>query len=533
MKIRIGVYHQMIYQLKITLKRMSPPVWRRIQVDSGTSFLVLHRLIQEAFDWEDAHLHEFSLKSTNGNQLPGFASSDIRIGSDRDSLGIGSILDETVETIGDHLIEEKDKALYTYDFGDDWQHEILLESLMFPEENTTYPQCVKAKGQAPEEDSRGMSLDEKEFDLGVNEIPSIREINKRFQKYSATPNVNQEKLAEQKNWHELFQAVDAFKQVKPWHYFWDDQIIIIEHPDTGERAYCSVMGKSEMEFGLAIYLGDDGLKSLYKMMENPNEITEEHIIEQRSLILFLSNRDELVAEDYSLIKQLGLRFRGSNQWPSFRSFKPGYYPWFLDYDEIHHLRFVLEQIIEVTNEFKHSPQSIPVYSSGEWFARLPTGKASGVNWEHRMITPELKKTNKESAGILVSEIEVKRLKKRLKHFNGIVEFDAHYFPEPVRENEEERPYYPRMVLAAEPKEGMMLFNNMLRPEQYEHRLQTTFLEMLETIDGVPAEIWIETEESFQILNQLLEAFSVRIVKVDQLPAITHFRKEMAESMGLF
>lgn len=56
----------MIYQLKITLKYIKPPIWRRVEVRDSMTFYDLHRIIQNSFDWEDYHLHSFDIKRSAG-----------------------------------------------------------------------------------------------------------------------------------------------------------------------------------------------------------------------------------------------------------------------------------------------------------------------------------------------------------------------------------------------------------------------------------------------------------------------------------
>jgi len=51
----------LIYQFKVTLDGISPPIWRRIQVPARYSFWDLHVALQDAMGWFDCHLHRFNL----------------------------------------------------------------------------------------------------------------------------------------------------------------------------------------------------------------------------------------------------------------------------------------------------------------------------------------------------------------------------------------------------------------------------------------------------------------------------------------
>ena len=147
-----------IYSFKITLENVRGPVWRKVQVNSASSFQELHKIIQILFDWQDDHLHEFRIQKSNGIcQKNVVIESDEEASSPFDSLFFDdeqTYLSETEERLHDHFLVEKDQARYTYDFGDDWQHKIVLEKILEPAEGTTYPICTAAKNDAPYEDSR-------------------------------------------------------------------------------------------------------------------------------------------------------------------------------------------------------------------------------------------------------------------------------------------------------------------------------------------------------------------------------------------
>jgi hypothetical protein len=135
--------HNVIAQIKVTLLGASkPPVWRRLQLRADTRLDRLHGLIQAAFGWEDYHLHSF----TRGQEEFGPADPDLDLdfNNERDIT-----LGELIGGIGDRL-------RYTYDFGDNWEHEILVEQLHDPDPETRYPALIAAKGACPPEDCGGV-----------------------------------------------------------------------------------------------------------------------------------------------------------------------------------------------------------------------------------------------------------------------------------------------------------------------------------------------------------------------------------------
>lgn len=135
-----------IYQLKVTLKYSSPPIWRRIQVAEDTTLGTLHRIIQVIMGWEDYHLHQFIARGT----YYGVPSREFGISFGPD------VANERDVKLSRIVSGEKDRFVYQYDFGDSWDHEILLEKILPPEEGVPYPTCIKGKLACPPEDVGGV-----------------------------------------------------------------------------------------------------------------------------------------------------------------------------------------------------------------------------------------------------------------------------------------------------------------------------------------------------------------------------------------
>ncbi len=126
-----------IYQIKVTLKRIRPPIWRRLQVAGHTSLAQLHHIIQAAMGWIGYHLYTFNI---DGEDY-GIADDDWDVLPDTRIL-----LDE---------LPEGYKFTYVYDMGDWWEHEVKIEKILPPEESVSYPRCIKGKRACPPEDCGG------------------------------------------------------------------------------------------------------------------------------------------------------------------------------------------------------------------------------------------------------------------------------------------------------------------------------------------------------------------------------------------
>jgi hypothetical protein len=133
-----------IYQIKVTLEGIRPPVWRRLLVQSDISLGELHDIIQAAFGWLDYHLHQFIVGDTYFG-VP-----------DPDYLGYVEMHDEEEVTLDQVAAEESAKLRYEYDFGDSWLHQVLVEKIVPPEPGQEYPVCTKGRRARPPEDVGGI-----------------------------------------------------------------------------------------------------------------------------------------------------------------------------------------------------------------------------------------------------------------------------------------------------------------------------------------------------------------------------------------
>jgi hypothetical protein len=141
-----------VYQFKLSMKGITPQIWRRIQVPENYTFLDLHNAIQAAMNWDDYHLHEFEMQNPKNGQLERIGPK----GDDYEDFGDGPLIPEKKAKLSDYFTLENKAALYTYDFGDDWQVKVRLEKILPKKEGVEYPVCTAGKRAAVPEDCGGI-----------------------------------------------------------------------------------------------------------------------------------------------------------------------------------------------------------------------------------------------------------------------------------------------------------------------------------------------------------------------------------------
>ena len=136
---------QLVYQIKVTLKGSKPPIWRRIQVTEGTTLGRLHGILQAVMGWWDYHLHGFTV-----------AGREYGISDPEYDIFDEPVADEQRARLGQLVSGEGFRFTYVYDFGDTWEHEVLIEKTSHTESGVRYPVCVGGKRACPPEDCGGI-----------------------------------------------------------------------------------------------------------------------------------------------------------------------------------------------------------------------------------------------------------------------------------------------------------------------------------------------------------------------------------------
>jgi len=142
------------------LRDITPPIWRRIEVPASYTFWDLHVAIQDAMPWLDSHLHAFRMR----NPLTGVID-EIGIPDGDAFEGEPIALAGWTIPLTAYFTSTHDGALYEYDFGDSWEHDVVLESIGTRHPRTKYPRCLAGARACPPEDCGGAAGYEELLDI--------------------------------------------------------------------------------------------------------------------------------------------------------------------------------------------------------------------------------------------------------------------------------------------------------------------------------------------------------------------------------
>jgi len=141
---------QQILQFKVQLRDIKPAIWRRIEVPASYTFWDLHVAIQDAMGWLDSHLHAFRIRDPSTR-----AEAAIGIPDPEPFEGAPDFLPGWRIPVTAYLAVVGQRARYDYDFGDGWEHDLVLEQISSRQAKTKYPRCVAGARACPPEDCGG------------------------------------------------------------------------------------------------------------------------------------------------------------------------------------------------------------------------------------------------------------------------------------------------------------------------------------------------------------------------------------------
>jgi len=135
-------------RLRVTIDDVEPLVWRRLVVPLSWRLDQLHLAIQAAFNWGNAHLHEFRIGGLR------YGDPDVEDMAFEDSP---RLFDEREVKLRDFGREDGVRFTYAYDFGDNWRHTVEIEEVLALDMEPKLAACVDGARARPPEDVGGVS----------------------------------------------------------------------------------------------------------------------------------------------------------------------------------------------------------------------------------------------------------------------------------------------------------------------------------------------------------------------------------------
>jgi hypothetical protein len=335
-------------------------------------------------------------------------------------------------------------------------------------------------------------------------------------------------------WKALYEAAARFFALKPWTWLLDSDVFGVKNPANGEIGYCCIMGAAEEHYALAVYLGSEGLDILKRigLQEAPTDPLSV-LVSQKCLMASFEDREMMEPADLKTIRELGLKFRGRNAWPQFRSYLPGYAPWTLNQDQAEFLTVALNQACEVAPRFKEVPEQLATQNAlnayERFLVRVSRVEGGKQIWEDAMLPVE----PYQPSLLLPSPPDIKRLQRiaaKAQRTDGVLDMDYFYVPTPVKEDTDERPWYPQIILCVDDDSGMILHMDMGRPAEIGRKFGEALLNIVERSNQLPAAVQVRSEQTQILLEPIVSALEIDLALVDSLPLIQEAQQGLIESI---
>lgn len=326
-------------------------------------------------------------------------------------------------------------------------------------------------------------------------------------------------------WKALYGAALEFNELAPWNWMDDSDIFGVKDSVSGEIGYCCIMGAAGEHYALGLYLGSEGLDGLSKILSGEfSEFKDEALYIQKCLMASFEDRKYLQKQDLAQIKVLGLKFRGSNAWPLFRSYVPGFVPWYLTGEEARFLTVALQQAMDVSTRFKNDPGLLVHPSKVHYLIQVPDKLGESIVWKDEWLEPS-PLLKEDFPAMPLNKTTLSRLKKARLQRRGIWEIDFFYVPAPVWEKGE-RPYYPYMSLLVDHNSALFLNFQMEKHADYKSKFPEKFADFIEHVKVMPDELLVKRHDVYRLLEPLSAELGIEITMVKNLPALEYAQRTM-------
>jgi hypothetical protein len=329
-------------------------------------------------------------------------------------------------------------------------------------------------------------------------------------------------------WARLYALASRVRELAPWRWMHETDIFAVEDPTSKQLGFVSTMGQLGQHLSIAVYLGPKALYDFWGMQESGEDPMA--IFDVPQLQVSFEDRDGLEKQDRQIIKDLGLKFRGRQQYPLFRSIRAGYVPWFIDAAEAEILTHALEQVFAVAPLAAEDPDLLSVgadFEAHPYLIRVSERHGQELQWrdEVRRVPPPAAEFPQSSP----LDARAEEFKSCSRIADAIFEMDLFYVPAPTG-GRGERPYFPKAVLIADAATGLILGTELFppadSPEAKIFALADSIGKVFMKNRALPAEIRVGNPRLFWVLRRWTQSLNIVLRQTNDLPAIAEAKQSM-------
>ncbi|MGM0532787.1 MAG: DUF7309 domain-containing protein [Bacteroidota bacterium] len=332
-------------------------------------------------------------------------------------------------------------------------------------------------------------------------------------------------------WKKIYSLCDEFFSQNPWKIFYEDDVFAVKSPESGNEYFISIMGSNEEVYAMSAYEGADALYQFWNLHEREDLFPPETIMLIPHMMVSLDDRENIPQKQRSVIKELGLTYRGRKAWPNVERIIPAYLPIIPDDSHLHDLVHILEQSIHVIKRASKNKAFIHNEERHEddYLFREAKPDNGGWIWKdvYRRVPAPVRKE------------EITYTKKQLSSFkelpvsNHELEMDLVMVPAPVKDKGQTA-YFPFVFMLVDPEKATILDFEFLPPHPDFHsmlgKLPDTILGKIVKTGRRPHKINYKSPYIEGIMKWLKEETGQKTEQKSDMPALDDAVEFMIDQM---
>lgn len=331
-------------------------------------------------------------------------------------------------------------------------------------------------------------------------------------------------------WRGLYAAAERIKTLAPWTFMTETDIFGVRDPETGITGFVSVMGMRKEHFAITVYPNEKTLAVFVGVQESVEPVDPDIIMEMPQIQAAFEDRDFVRSGDLKIIRSLGLKFRGGSGWPVFRSYRPGYIPWFLEAEEVRLLTQALEQTLDVAPRFRMNPYLLRSGNRTAYLVRSLAETPAGRMWKDEIVEIALPAETAEtpySDEIILSAVGKLPSTKSVSEADVFISF-IQVGPKG------KRPENPYVLLLVEAESRYILGLHILTAgnslgEMRRQAAAEIFQALLKA--GIrPGEIRLKSKPLAETIRPACERCGIRVRIAYRLPVLEEIKRDFSETM---
>ncbi len=383
---------------------------------------------------------------------------------------------------------------------------------------------------------------------------------------------------EKKSWKTLFSLALEFRELSPWTYLFDNQVIGILNPISGEMGFSSIMGNLGEHFALFYYENEKALNGMLALEHDrqdvPGFMPPDNMLTffllQKGLMLSFEDKKNLRPHETELYDVLDIWADVKNYskedeimfgeiYPVFQVYDPLYFPWFPTQDQVKEFIYILQQTLHVLKRVVNQGLKIPringIYGKEEVFARTYLQhsikhsmknekhlKGKDLTWKDTTVSYEgdfsdhiFRPLYKKKLKQLIERPNWRKTAESVKKAYNLSDFKPNNsktwafelcIHNSFIQQENERPFNPFSYFCLDPETDIILSVGILTQKDPIKKMYTDLGNLISQRVQIPGTLQCINHTTYQILKPFTDTGGITLEEIDDIPTLRYMLEEL-------